>query len=184
MASAGVQQDVIQLSEPAQFKALGHPLRHTLLGVLNQRPATISQLADALGTLKGNVSHHIKVLEDAGLVRVVRTRRVRGATERYYARSARRLDLAAGADADPHTLLLRLATEEVAAPEPDEPGLLRYLRTRIPAARLPAFVEHVERFATELGETLEHADAPGEPVYALLVGLYRTGVPTLPEEPA
>ena len=38
---------------------------------------------------KGTVGHHLKVLERAGLVRVVRTRRVRAVTEKYYGRVAR-----------------------------------------------------------------------------------------------
>ena len=43
----------------------------------------------ALDTPKGTVGHHLKVLEKAGLVRVVRTRKVRALTEKYYGRVAR-----------------------------------------------------------------------------------------------
>ena len=38
---------------------------------------------------KGTVGHHLKVLERAGLVHVVRTRQVRALTEKYYGRVAR-----------------------------------------------------------------------------------------------
>jgi predicted ArsR family transcriptional regulator len=49
----------------------------------------VTELADELGLPKGTVGHHVKVLEDAGLVRVVRTRRVRAVTEKSYGRTAR-----------------------------------------------------------------------------------------------
>jgi hypothetical protein len=38
---------------------------------------------------KGTVGHHLKVLERAGLIRVVRTRKVRAVTEKFYGRTAR-----------------------------------------------------------------------------------------------
>lgn len=50
---------------------------------------TTTQLAEQVGLAKGTVSHHLKVLETAGLVKVVRTRKVRALTESFYGRSAR-----------------------------------------------------------------------------------------------
>ena len=44
---------------------------------------------EALGIPKGTAGHHVKVLERAGLIRVVATRRVRAATEKFYGRVAR-----------------------------------------------------------------------------------------------
>src|SRR5512133_2166858 len=81
--------DRIALSEPAQVKAIGHPLRTALLGLLHERAATVNELAAAVGRPKSTVAHHVKVLGDAGLVQVVRTRRVRGIDERFYGRTAR-----------------------------------------------------------------------------------------------
>jgi len=43
------------LRSPAQFRALGHPLRHRLFNLLRQRPATLAQLAAALGSTKGKL---------------------------------------------------------------------------------------------------------------------------------
>ncbi len=49
--------------------AIHHPVRHTLLELLGLNgPATVSMLAEAAHERVGNVSHHIKVLADAGLV--------------------------------------------------------------------------------------------------------------------
>jgi DNA-binding transcriptional ArsR family regulator len=40
-------------------------------------PATITELAVAVERPKSTLAHHVKVLTEAGLVRVTRTRRVR-----------------------------------------------------------------------------------------------------------
>src|SRR5215470_12307199 len=81
--------DRVALTRPAQVKALSHPLRTTILGLLHERAATVSELAVALERPKSTVAHHVKVLDDAGLVQVVRTRRVRAIEERFYGRTAR-----------------------------------------------------------------------------------------------
>ena len=57
--------------------------------MLRERAASTTELAAVLETPKGTVGHHLKVLESAGLVRVVRTRKVRALTEKYYGRVAR-----------------------------------------------------------------------------------------------
>src|ERR1700757_4895452 len=81
--------DRIALTEPSQVKALGHPLRNTILGLLHERAARVSELAVALDRPKSTVAHHVKVLTEAGLLQVVRTRRVRAIEERFYGRTAR-----------------------------------------------------------------------------------------------
>src|SRR3954452_4991820 len=81
--------DRIALTEPGQIKALGHPLRNTILGLLHERAATVSELAVATGRPQSTVAHHGTVLLDAGLLQVVRTRRVRAIQEPYYGRAAR-----------------------------------------------------------------------------------------------
>jgi DNA-binding transcriptional ArsR family regulator len=49
----------------------------------------VTELAVALERPKSTVAHHVKVLTEAGLVQVVRTRRVRAIEERFYGRTAR-----------------------------------------------------------------------------------------------
>src|SRR5262249_33685417 len=92
--------DRIALTTPQQVKALGHPLRNTILGLLHERAATVSELAIALERPKSTVAHHVKVLNDAGLVQVVRTRRVRAIEERFYGRTARMFYLSVERDPD------------------------------------------------------------------------------------
>src|SRR5581483_8989492 len=81
--------DRIALTTPPQVRALGHPLRNTILGLLHERAATVSELAAALGRPKSTVAHHVNVLTEAGLLQIVRTRRVRAIQERFYGRTAR-----------------------------------------------------------------------------------------------
>src|ERR687897_1436897 len=81
--------DRIALTGPSQVKAISHPLRTTILGLLHERAATVSELAVALERPKSTVAHHVKVLTENGLVQVVGTRRVRAIEERVYGRTAR-----------------------------------------------------------------------------------------------
>jgi DNA-binding transcriptional ArsR family regulator len=70
--------------EQSVLAALADDLRVRILAITRDRPASITELASELGRPKGTVGYHVKVLERAGLVRVVRTRRVRAVTEKYY----------------------------------------------------------------------------------------------------
>src|SRR5690349_12041592 len=80
--------DVVVVS-PLPLRAMADPLRATLLDLLLERAASVSELAEAVGRPKSTVAHHVNVLVEAGLLRVVRTRRVRAIDERYYGRTAR-----------------------------------------------------------------------------------------------
>ena len=81
--------DVLVVQEPEQLRALGDDLRTRIVVLLRENAHSITELAELLDLPKGTVGHHVKVLEKAGLVRVVRTRQVRALTERYYGRTAR-----------------------------------------------------------------------------------------------
>ena len=70
------------MTSPTELRALAHPLRSTLLDLLLERAATVAELAAAVGRPKSTVAHHVKVLADVGMLRVVRTRRVRAIDER------------------------------------------------------------------------------------------------------
>ena len=56
------------LSHPDDLKALSHPLRLTLLRHLTGRAATLSQLGACFGQSAAHIRHHIKALEQAGLI--------------------------------------------------------------------------------------------------------------------
>ncbi|HET7676979.1 MAG TPA: metalloregulator ArsR/SmtB family transcription factor [Candidatus Limnocylindrales bacterium] len=50
------------------FKALADASRLRIVGLLVERPLSVTELADALGLSPGTVVHHLKRLEGAGLV--------------------------------------------------------------------------------------------------------------------
>jgi DNA-binding transcriptional ArsR family regulator len=66
------------------LKALAHPVRARALTVLNQRVASPSELAAEQGEAVGYVAYHVRVLHELGMIELVKTRQVRGATEHFY----------------------------------------------------------------------------------------------------
>src|SRR5258708_7306331 len=64
----------------ARFRAMGEPRRLRLLQELEAGEQSVSALAENLGATQPNVSKHLKVLQDAGLLR----RRAQG-NSAYYA---------------------------------------------------------------------------------------------------
>jgi DNA-binding transcriptional ArsR family regulator len=172
--------DRLALTEPAQVKALGHPLRTTVLQLLHERAATVSELAAALERPKSTIAHHVKVLADNGLVHVVGTRKVRAIEERFYGRTARMFHVAlgdsAGADAPRDFNDFEVAAgESVAAYEQGELwGFIRHARITKEQAG-----EFWERMAA-LVEEFDRLPRSGETTYGFAVGIYPTDHPTLP----
>ena len=76
-------QDSGELDE-ALLRAISHPLRHRLLGMLDGRTASPNMLARELNLPLGRVSYHIRLLSDLGAIELVRTEPRRGALEHFY----------------------------------------------------------------------------------------------------
>jgi DNA-binding transcriptional ArsR family regulator len=51
-----------------RFRVLSEPMRIRILDALRTQPATVGELAEALGTSQQNVSKHVGVLARAGMV--------------------------------------------------------------------------------------------------------------------
>lgn len=54
----------------AVLQAIGDENRRTMLEILRDHPATVTELADALPIARPGVSRHLRVLREAGLVTV------------------------------------------------------------------------------------------------------------------
>lgn len=52
----------------ARFRLIGEPMRIKLLDALRDRPATVRELQEATGGTQQNVSKHLNVLHQAGVV--------------------------------------------------------------------------------------------------------------------
>jgi DNA-binding transcriptional ArsR family regulator len=176
--------DHVEASTPSQLKAIGHRTRSRILDLVLDRAATTSELAIALGLPKGTVGYHLKVLEEAGLVRVVATQQVRGVVAKYYGRVGRTIMIKGdylGADS-PAPMLTEALHE---ASEALESGVWE------DGAPTPTFtLRHVrldesvaEEFAARVMElAVEFTALPrgGDTVYAFVAGVYPTTHPTLP----
>ncbi len=65
-------------------RVIAHPLRVQALAVLAERSASPKEIAAELGSPVGNVSYHVRELEDAGLIELVDEKKRRGAVEHFY----------------------------------------------------------------------------------------------------
>ena len=154
------------VSTPQQYRALGNPVRHRLLFALGRRSATLSQLAAELGISKGSAGHQLKILREAGLIRLDSTRKVRGGTEQRFKRTAERVRFDNGASSK---AALAAVADEVATDENDPLLLLRNVRLSESQAR--RLRQTLEELAGDL------SDEDGESRYGVLVGLYRPRQP-------
>lgn len=67
------------------FVALGHPTRRRILREMDGGPpASPRELTERLGDTLSNVSYHFRVLAEAGVLKLVSTRPVRGSTQHFY----------------------------------------------------------------------------------------------------
>ncbi|GAB2601369.1 winged helix-turn-helix domain-containing protein [Pseudactinotalea suaedae] len=172
--------ETLDLADPAQYRALFEETRSLIVSLLLERAATTSELAAALGKPKGTVGHHLKVLEEAGLVRVVRTKKVRALEAKYYGRTARvflyqREHEAVGYEAR----VMAQAAAEIA----QSPSEGAHLNANIRYVRIPD--ERALEWKHRLDDLLmEFADEPrgGETTYGLVFGLYATTRAPLPED--
>jgi DNA-binding transcriptional ArsR family regulator len=174
-------QDRLELTTAAQVRAIGDQLRTTILGLLHERAATVTELATAVRRPKSTVAHHVNVLREAGLVRVVRTRRVRAIEERYYGRTARMFYVADGGRAGDE-LPLDFNDFEVAAKESAAAYESHQLWSFIRHARItPAQAGEFWQRMADLVQEFDRTPRSGDRVYGFVVGIYPTDHPTLPE---
>jgi DNA-binding transcriptional ArsR family regulator len=173
--------DTLELTTPEQVRAISDSLRTTIIGLLHERAATVTELAQAVKRPKSTVAHHVNVLAAAGLVRVVRTRRVRAIDERYYGRTARMFYMGFGERAEQAALPLDFNDFEVAAKESaaayDAHQLRSFIRhARMPAQRAAEFWARILPFVHQF----DQLPRSGETVYGFVLGLYPVDYPTLP----
>jgi DNA-binding transcriptional ArsR family regulator len=84
-----MSKPIIDIDDPRLVKALAHPIRVRILGILESRSATPRELAAEIGLPLENVSYHVRTLKSFGFIKLERTRQVRGAIEHHYRAVAR-----------------------------------------------------------------------------------------------
>ncbi|MDN5768396.1 MAG: winged helix-turn-helix domain-containing protein [Humibacillus sp.] len=173
--------DTVVVSTPAQLRAIADPLRSSVLDLVLERAATVAELATAIGRPKSTVAHHVNVLLEAGMVRVVRTRRVRAIDERYYGRTGRTLQIGVvRRPGDTQTPVcvnaLSVAAAESVPAHADDTLYSTLRHVRVPPEAAAAFWVRVEALVREFGEL----PRSGEAVYGFVAGLYPSEQPVLP----
>jgi DNA-binding transcriptional ArsR family regulator len=83
MAAASARARSARITDFRQIRAIADPLRIRMLQLFAEEPRTTKQVADRLGEKPTRLYNHARALEQAGLIRLVRTRQNRGTTERY-----------------------------------------------------------------------------------------------------
>lgn len=174
--------DLLVVTATEQLRLLGDDLRSQLLELLLERAATVTELAAAVGRPKSTVAYHVNLLTEAGLLKVVRTRRVRAIEERFYGRVARTYYIGVLTNAEDQALvgsinaLAEAAAESVPAQQADDLRCL-LLHARIPRDEVRAFWAEVQ----ELSRKFAQIPRSGDEVFGFAAGLYPTDAPTLPE---
>jgi DNA-binding transcriptional ArsR family regulator len=175
-------EEMIVVTAPAQLRALADPLRGTLLDLLLERAATVTEMALAVERPKSTVAYHVNLLVDAGLLRVVRTRRVRAIEERYYGRVARTIYIGALHRDEDKQIVSSINGLAQAAAEAAPAHAIDDLRCSLVHARIPR--EEVRNFwaaVLELSRQFAQIPRAGDQVYGFAAGLYPTDAPTLPD---
>lgn len=178
--------DVLIVEDAKQLRALADDFRARIVSLLRERAASTTELAAALDTPKGTVGHHLKVLEAAGLVRVVRTRQVRALTEKFYGRVARLFvlksdeslpeELRGGAIA---ALMLRRAADDIIA-SGDEQETSGLVNIRLKEADRVRFEKRLNKLVADY----QAAEDPSGTRHVLAYAMYRAkpGLPPRPDD--
>ena len=162
-------EDVLVVSERGQLRALADDVRTAIIALLRERARSTQQLARELDIPKGTIGHHVKVLEKAGLIQVVRTRQVRAVTEKFYGRTAR-LFLFETEDPDDARALGGATLRRAAAEVERSPADVSWGH---PKARLTERdAKRLERRVKRLLDDFLAAETPTGKPYALVTALY------------
>src|SRR4029453_12562694 len=140
--------EMLVVTAPEQLRALADPLRGTLLELVLERAATITELAQAVDRPKSTVGYHVNLLVASGLLRVVRTRRVRAIEERFYGRVARTLYIGVLSRPEDKQVVAAINGLAEAAAEAAPGHAADELRCLLLHARIP--IEEVRAFWAEV----------------------------------
>jgi DNA-binding transcriptional ArsR family regulator len=168
--------DIVYADTPERVRAVTDPVRNQVLDLVLERAASVTELASALGRPKSSVAHHVDVLVGAGLLRIVRTRRVRAVEERFYGRVARRIVIGTSGlpeGAEPPNFLAEAIAESAEADPARVFATIRH--ARIPAVQAEAFFARLAALADEFSELPRGGDI----VHGLVAAIYPTSQPSL-----
>jgi len=164
------------LTTETEITAYLHRTRMAILEALRGGPATASQVAAKLGVHPANLTRHIRMLVNAGLIVLVEKRDTGRNLEKYYQAAAESFDVAPEADRlkAPHKIGLAFARSDLScalARLPDKEK--RPVVALVGSARISS--GDVERFSNALAAVVESfsaADKQSGESYHLNLCLY------------
>lgn len=175
------------LTNSQQVKALANPLRFRVFERLIDQARTGKQLAELLGTRPTNLYHHLRVLQRAGLIRKVATRKKRGTIEQYFQAVSDRIVVEdklfkgrVNAGSAIRGQVLQVVLDELLEAErlaqgvtPRPPVMLKRLRIRTTPTKIENLVRALNRW---LASCEQASQDTVETEYAIVVALYPTRV--------
>ena len=169
--------ETVEATTPERLRAIADPLRSLLLDLVLERAMTVSELSARVGRPKGTVAHHVDLLVSVGLMKVVRTRRVRAIEERFYGRTARTVVFDQGARDELPFAREAQAEADFAGMQVESLGSGFTLRhARITRERAQEFVDRLMELALEFSREPRSGDVE----HAMYVGVYATTRPVAP----
>jgi DNA-binding transcriptional ArsR family regulator len=168
--------ELIALDTPERLKAVAEPVRALILDLVLERGMSVTDLAARIGKPKGTLAHHVGVLLDAGLLKVVRVRKVRAVEERFYGRVARTM-VFPDSDHDELPFVAEATAEanfELMAQ--DCPGGFTLRHARLPREVAEEWNARMQAIALEFSRLPRGGDVE----YALYIGMFPTNRPVAP----
>lgn len=169
---------ITQIKDPRLVKALAHPLRIQILGALEDRTASPSELHAELDAPLGNVSYHVRQLHGLGLLKLVRRRQRRGAVEHYYTTSGKIAVSADAWDGIPAIVKggiaaagFREVAQLVGASKPSDLTRVDIRRARVTERTARAVNAELARAYDRIGKLLASADAGDTPLSVVLLAV-------------
>lgn len=175
------------LAAPAEVEAYLHRMRMQILAALRGGAATSSQIAAKLGVHPANLTRHLRILLEAGLIEIAERRDTGRNLEKYYRATAASFEVALDAEKmrAPHKVALTQARSELSraiAQLPDKaPGPVNvYVAiANLTSKRQAAFAAALADLAARFESAGEEQGAP----FALVLSLHPSAEPPGGDKP-
>ncbi len=172
------------LTTDEQIRAYINPTRMTILSLMAQEKRSVSGIARQLGVHPANLTHHVKLLEKAGLIELVEKRETGKNLEKFYRATAYHFTVSAGGQPANQQLLalsilrdnLTTALQTLENQSGDQPvlGVLKTVRLK------PEDVEAFAQKLLDLAAEFSGRAADAGTVYSLNASLYPTLAANMP----
>jgi DNA-binding transcriptional ArsR family regulator len=171
-----IPEQIEVLSTEEQIKAYVHPVRMSILDLLAEEKLTISDVAKKFGVHPATITHHFKLLQRVGLIKLVEKRDAGRNIEKYYRAAALNFEVKLRKDKPVNKKALGLsilrnslstAIKEVRY-EDEKPVVSLMESARIKAKDFPKFQKKLMSFIKEF-RSFDSSSGEG---YILSVGFY------------